>query len=110
MDGRDLLKEMAKRAKNRLSGRQDKNLNNVHYINKKSMVETIIIREDEKFNEKVKQIVESDSQCPLNELINFSYFKSLSKQQKEKYFFELADKYRKQKERILQEKCKQLNA
>lgn len=110
MDGRDMLKELAKRAKNRLSGKQGKKQDNIRYINQKNVIETVLIKEDTAFNQKVKEIVEKDSIYPLNELINFAYYKTLSTEQKEKYFIDLALKYRKEKERILQEKYKQLNA
>ena len=79
-------------------------------INQKSIIETVLIKEDLGFSQKVKEIIEKDTICPLNELINFSYYKTLSNEQKEKYFIDLALKYRKEKEKIMQEKCKQLNA
>ena len=83
MDGRDMLKELAKRAKNRLSGKQGKKQDNIRYINQKNVIETVLIKEDTAFNQKVKEIIEKDSICPLNELINFAYYKTLSKEQKE---------------------------
>ena len=110
MNGRDMLKELAKRAKNRLSGKQGKKVDNIRYINQKNIIETVLIKEDLGFSQKVKEIIEKDTICPLNELINFSYYKTLSNEQKEKYFIDLALKYRKEKEKIMQEKCKQLNA
>lgn len=104
MEGRDMLKQLAKRAKERLSGKPKMNGENKKYINKTNIVTIKIIENDEKFCEKVEKIVKNDTFCPINDLIDFDYYKKLSNQQKEKYFFELANKFRKEKEKILSKK------
>lgn len=103
MEGRDVLKQLAKRAKERLSGKCDNKANNIHYINQKSEISFKVIKNDNSFYDKVKDVLQKGSICPINELIDFSYYKTLSAEQKEKYFFDLAERFRKQKEIILSE-------
>ena len=113
MEGRDILKAMAQQAKDRLRGKAN-NVTNIKYgknfyNQQKNNVKTVIIElNDEKFNNKIKGIIETENICPLNELIDFSYYKTLSKEQKERYFFTLADRYRKYKEKIETQKIKQV--
>lgn len=111
MEGRDILKAMAQQAKNRLAGKTDK-INKVHQFNvitNKTQIKTIIINnEDEMLYNKVKNIIINNSLNPINELIDFHYYKTLSKEQKERYFFTLAEKYRKLKTRYENEKIKQV--
>ena len=57
---------------------------------------------------KVKNTVDNDSINPLNEIIDFNYYKSLSNEQKERYFFMIADKYRQLKKRYEIEKMKEV--
>ena len=104
MEGIDMLKQLAKRAKERLSGKPKISEGNKKYINKTNVITIKIIKKDENFSEKVEKIVKNDTFCPINELIDFDYYKKLSKPQQEKYFFELANKFRKEKEKILSKK------
>lgn len=103
MEGIDVLKQLAKRAKERLSGKSVSKTNNIHYINQKNEITFKVIKNDDTFYDKVKDVLQKGSICPINELIDFSYYKTLSAEQKEKYFFDLAEKFRKQKEKILSE-------
>ena len=112
MEGRDILKAMAQQAKDRLRGKAN-NVTNISYgknfVCQKTNVKTVIIDlYDEKLNNKIKNIIETENVCPLNELIDFAYYKTLSKEQKERYFFTLADKYREYKQRLENQKIKQV--
>ncbi len=100
MEGRDILKFMAQQAKNRLRGK-DKNL--------RPNVKTIDVKDDEKLYGIVKKTVDDNCINPLAELIDIKYYKTLSNDQKERYFFNLADKYRELKQRYEHEKLKQVN-
>lgn len=100
MEGRDILKFMAQQAKNRLRGK-DKNL--------RPNVKTIDVKDDEKLYGIVKKTVDDNCINPLAELIDIKYYKTLSSDQKERYFFNLADKYRELKQRYEHEKLKQVN-
>lgn len=111
MNGRELLKAMAQQAKERLRGKTEK-VTNIKYakINMdKPEIKTIIINQnDDKLNNKMKNLIENESVCPINELIDFSYYKTLTKEQKERYFFTIADKFRKYKEHLETEKINQV--
>lgn len=112
MEGRDLLKAMAQQAKERLAGKNK--ITSVKYgkfeiIENKPNVKTIIINSnDDALYNKVKDTLNNNSINPLNDLIDFNYYKTLSKEQKERYFFNLADKYRKLKQRYENEKIKEV--
>ena len=113
MDGRDILKQMAQQAKNRLRGKSDKitNIKNgKNYANYSgSNIKTVIISNDDVvLYDKIKSI-KDDTINPLNELIDFSYYKTLNPEQKERYFFNLADKYRTLMQKYQKEKLKQVN-
>ena len=101
MEGRDILKFMAQQAKNRLRGKD---------LNSRQNVKTIDIdKGDDKLYLKVKQTIDNGCTNPLAELIDVKYYKSLSLEQRERYFFSLADKYRQLKNRYEHEKLKQVN-
>ena len=100
MEGRDILKFMAQQAKNRLRGKDTSH---------KSNVKTIEVQDDEKLYFLVKKTVDDNCINPLAELIDIKYYKSLSNEQKERYFFNIADKYRRLKSRYEHEKLKQVN-
>ena len=105
MDGREILKAMAQQAKDRLRARNNKGI----VDSCDSNIRTIVINaNDEKLYSKVKDVVNSDSYTPIADLIDINYYKTLNKEQKERYFFELCDKYRKLKFRYEQEKLKQV--
>lgn len=113
MNGREILKQMAKQAKDRLQGKTNKHFtkNNILCVKtNQSYIKTVIINNDadvEMYN-KVKNTVDNDSINPLNEIIDFNYYKSLSNEQKERYFFMIADKYRQLKKRYEIEKMKEV--
>ena len=100
MEGRDILKYMAQQAKNRLRGKD---------INAKQNIKTIDVQDDEKLYFLVKKTVDDNCVNPLAELIDIRYYKTLTSEQKERYFFMLADKYRTLKQRYEREKLKQVN-
>lgn len=111
MNGRDLLKAMAQQAKERLRGKSEK-FTSIKYAKmnlQRPDIKTVIINQgDDKFNSKMKNLIESESICPINELIDFSYYKTLSKEQKERYFFTIADKFRMYRQQLENEKINQL--
>ena len=104
MDGREILKAMAQQAKDRLRAR-NRRLNGISENNIKTIT---ISSNDEKLYTKVKDLLDSDSYTPMAELIDINYYKSLNKEQKERYFFELSDKFRKLKSQYEKEKLKQV--
>lgn len=111
MNGRDLLKAMAQQAKERLRGKTEKvvNIKNTQNNSSRAEIKTIIInKEDTKLNNKMKNLIDSECICPINELIDFAYYKTLSKEQKERYFFTIADKFRKYKLQLENEKFNQV--
>ena len=112
MEGRDVLKALAQQAKDRLTGKIDKksqiNSGKMYISNSEAKIVTIS-NTDDKFNSKVKEIIENNTFCPLNELIDFSYYNTLSNEQKERYFFTLAERFRNSKQKLVQEKLKQVN-
>lgn len=113
MNGREMLKMIAKQAKDRLSSKSDstpktKYPRNFVLENLKPEIKTKIIYEDSKLDEKIKNVIQKDSICPLSEIIDFAYYKTLSKQQKERYFFSIAEKYKKVKDSLENEKIRQV--
>lgn len=115
MTGRDMLKAMAQQAKDRLRGKSEK-ITNIKYnkffknLNNKSNVKTVIISEnDDLLYDKIKNTLDNDSINPLSDLIDFAYYKTLTNEQKERYFFKLADKYRMLKNKYENEKLKEVN-
>ncbi len=113
MTGRELLKQMAKQAKDRLQGRHmaSTSKGNVTCIrNGENYIKTITIKNDidKDMYTKVKDCIKSDAINPLNELIDFNYYKTLSNEQKERYFFKIADKYRQLRQIYENEKIKEV--
>ena len=105
MDGREILKAMAQQAKDRLRARNNRGI----VDSCDSNIRTIVINSnDEKLYSKVKDVINSDSYTPIADLIDINYYKSLNKEQKERYFFELSDKYSELKYRYEREKLKQV--
>ncbi len=113
MNGRELLKQMAKQAKDRLQGKHVSLITkgNVTCLrNGENYIKTITISNniDKDMYAKVKDSINSDSINPLSELIDFNYYKTLSNEQKERYFFKMADKYRQLKQIYENEKIKEV--
>ncbi len=106
MNGREMLKALAQQAKDRLRARNCKGVNCV----KDNVIRTVIIKsDDEQLYNKVKDVVNLDIVNPMAELIDINYYKTLTNEQKERYFFELSDKFRELKSRYEKEKIKQVN-
>ena len=113
MNGRELLKQMAKQAKDRLQGRHVSTIpkGNVTCIrNGENYIKTITISNDvdQDMYSKVKDSINNDAINPLSELIDFNYYKTLSSEQKERYFFKIADKYKQLKQMYESEKIKEV--
>lgn len=107
----DALKRLARQAKCRLGKR--------NYYNGKGEIKVIgggyladyklvLIsnKEDEKLYSKVKSILSEDEDVinPLGRLVDKNKFSSLSEMDKERYIFNLAEKYRVMRERFIKEK------
>jgi len=100
----DLLKKLALQAKKRLIGE----VQITYYNNRdefKSNVKTISCEEHEKFYEKVCKLLSEnkDIRNPIGKLIDYEIYNSLPSSSKEKYFFDLIDKYSECKERFEKE-------
>lgn len=107
----DALKRLARQAKNRLSRRNYINGNGeVKVISGGYLADYKLIllsgKEDEKLYCKVKEILSEneDAVNPIGKLVDKSKFSALSPCEQERYLFELIDKYKKMKERFIQEK------
>ncbi len=107
----DALKRLARQAKNRLSNR--------NYINGKGELKVVsggyladyklVLlsgKEDEKLYCKVKEILSENEDIinPIGKLVDKSKFSALSASERERYLFNLVEKYKKMKERFEQEK------
>lgn len=107
----DALKRLARQAKNRLSKRNYYNgkgeccVRNMGFFADYKLV-LLNSKEDEKLYLKVKEILteNEDAINPIGKLVDAQKFSSLSEQDKEKYLFNLVDKYKKMKERFSKEK------
>lgn len=86
------LKTLALQAKERLKGKQ-----NVGFMSINGAVMEVkkISGVDEEFEERVMQIACNDCiENPISLLIDFEYYNSLEPSAKDKYFFEVVDKYK----------------
>lgn len=114
LQGKELLRLMAQQAKNRLRGKTEKPTKTDYYrsfrimTNDYNNVKITIIKNDDKEYNKVKEILDSGEEFSINELIDFKLYKSMSREQRERYFFNLADKYRDYRQRYESEKDKEL--
>lgn len=107
----DALKKLARQAKNRLSKRNYFNGNGEFGLKTSGFFadyKLVLLnnKEDEKFYLKVKQILaeNEDTVNPIGKLVDAQKFSSLSEQDKEKYLFNLVEKYKQMKERFCKEK------
>ncbi|MDD2445594.1 MAG: hypothetical protein PHX09_02150 [Clostridia bacterium] len=100
----DLLKKLALQAKKRLIGEIQFN---TYYVDEgyKSNVKTLSCEEHEKFYKKVCKLLSEnkDIRNPIGKLIDYEVYNSLPSLSKEKYFFDLVDKYGECKERFEKE-------
>ena len=105
------LKRLARQAKNRLgkrnyyNGKGDFKVIDGGYLADYKLV-LLSNKEDEKLYSKVKTILSENEDVinPLGKLVDKNKFFSLSEMDKERYIFNLAEKYRAMKERYKQEK------
>lgn len=108
LSGRELLKLMAQQAKNRMRGKNEKSKDYKVIIGGDRLeYKSIIIKndDDEMLYDKVKEILSTDGEGinPIHKIIDIEKYNNLSGIQKEKYLFEITDKYRKLKERYITE-------
>lgn len=110
LSGRELLKYMAQQAKNRMRGKNDKQPINIsHYSGmKQNMVISSRINEDDdkKLYNKVCYLLDSEGDIfnPIDRLIDIDEYNRLNYQGKERYLFNLAEKYRNFKDKYEVEK------
>ena len=113
--GIDALKKMAQMAKNRLRSKvnekENKAIKNrcqfkIIYGDGVDIKSKIITREDKKLYEKVKALLDENIQItnPIARLIDYKIYNNLDDNSQERYLFELVDKYKRYKEKYLQEK------
>ena len=113
--GIDALKRMAQMAKNRLRNKVTENDNKknkskgvfkVIYGNSVDIKNKIITREDKKLYDKVKSMLDQNEDIldPIARLIDYKIYNKLDILTKERYLFEIVDKYKKYKERYYAEK------
>ena len=106
----DALKRLARQAKNRLSnhkylnGKGEYNVKNGEYLAEYKLM-LLSLKEDEKLYSKVCQILSENRDVinPLGKLVDKTKFSTLSDKDKERYIFNLADKYRQMKQRFEKE-------
>lgn len=113
--GIDALKRMALMAKNRLRKKVNENDNKkiknrgqfkVIYGEGVDIKSKIITREDRKLYEKVKTMLdeEGDVTNPMARLIDYKIYNKLSPESRERYLFDMLDKYKKYKQKYNDEK------
>ena len=95
-----LLYSLAKQAKARRKNySKDKSIfTNISYINSYN-------EQDQQLYKKICKMMEEDQVVtnPIKELIDKKYYDSLSLEAKQKYIFDLSDKYKEMKERYIKE-------
>ena len=112
--GIDALKRMAQMAKSRL---RNKVVEKENKYNKRGKFKIlfgegvdytckIITKEDIKLYEKVKTILDENMDIvnPLAKLIDYKVYNKMDSLMQERYLFDLVDKYKKYKEKYIQEK------
>ena len=110
----DMLKMLARQAKNRLRG--GSNLSGVEYkrnfkviYNDSETIKNVIIsnKEDENLYKKVVGLLDSNEEINVvSHIIDKKYMNSLDEMAKQRYFLTMLDKYRKFKQRYEAEKHK----
>ena len=107
----DALKKLARQAKNRLSKRNYFNgkgeiggMRNNFFADYKLVL--ISNKEDEKLYTKVKEILAENEDIinPIGKLVDSNKYQTLSQMDKERYIFNLAEKYKEMKKRFEREK------
>lgn len=118
-EGYDALKRMAMLAKNRLRNKVRENDNKslkksdrfkVLFGEGVDVKCKIITKEDEKFYSKVKQMLDENQDVanPIARLIDYKVFNKLDDNAKERYLFELINKYKLYKDRYIDTKIKEI--
>ena len=118
-DGLDALKRMAQMAKNRLRNKVQENDNKtskgrtnfkVIYTKSLDIKSKIISKEDSKLYQKVSEMLEEncDISNPIARLIDYKVYNKLEDSAKERYLFDLVNKYNLYKTKYEQEKSKQI--
>ena len=113
-DGVDALKKMAQMAKNRLRNKVNEKENKmikskggftILYCGGNDIKSKLITKEDVKFYDKVKLMLQEENVFnPLARLIDNKVYSKLDELAKERYLFELIDKYKICKDRCEREK------
>lgn len=107
----DALKRLARQAKNRLSNRnyfngkgEYKVVNDNYFADYKLVL--LSAKDDEKLYNKVREMLSENEDAinPIGKLVDKTKFSSLSEMDKERYIFNLADKYKSMRERFQREK------
>ena len=117
--GIDALKRMALMAKNRLRNKvtekDNKKIKNrgyfkVLYGDSVDIISKIITREDMKLYDKVKAMLDENSDItnPISRLIDYKQYNKMDEMGKERYLFDLVGKYKKYKEKYNEEKKKEI--
>lgn len=100
------LKTLAQQAKNRLRGRDYKDVKTLRLIKGENVEYRRVLQTDEdKLYGKVKDILSREEEFynPISYLMDMNYYNSLSPTEKERYFFEIVDKFHALKERYYRE-------
>jgi len=117
--GYDALKRMALMAKNRLRNKVNEKENKgfkgapkfkIIYGESVDVKCKIITKEDMKLYGKVKAMLEEDADVfnPIAKLIDYKIFNKLDAFAKERYVFDLVDKYKRYKQKYIEEKKKEI--
>lgn len=117
--GIDALKRMAQMAKNRLRSKVNEKENKSLKGNGKFKILygdgidvkcKIITKEDMKLYGKVKAMLEEDFDVlnPISQLIDYKIYNKLDSFAKERYVFDLVDKYKRYKEKYIAEKKREI--
>lgn len=115
--GLDALKRMAQMAKNRLRNKVRENDNkallkrdkfNVLFGEGVEIKSRIITKEDTRFYNKVKTMLDENEDIvnPISKLIDHKIYNKLDEQAKERYLFDVVEKYKTYKEKYLSERIK----
>ena len=114
-DGLNALKRMALMAKNRLRSKVQENDNKgaksrcsfkVIYGASVDVKSKIITKEDARLYSKVAEMLQQEGDIfnPISRLIDYKVYNKLDDSSRERYLFELVDKYKRYKEKYLEDK------
>ncbi len=115
--GIDALKRMAQMAKSRLRKKVNETENKkagkyfkIIYSESVDIKSKIITRDDAKLYQRVKDMLDKDEDItnPISRLIDYKTFNGLDGFGKERYLFDLVEKYKKYKQKYAEEKLKQI--